>query len=184
LTPGQTYKFKLFLRPWEVNATRFRSIDLRFTNGITIEEPFGGLATDRPALVLNNSNDHSAYYLSYTYVAETTQLVVRARIHESSPIDNGSIHLYGLTNEEAAAPTGNLAITGVSRNGLGEIVINFTGALNTTYKVTKSPDLVTSFGPLTIPLTALTDPAGIGQAIVPATETTESKEFYRIEEIP
>jgi hypothetical protein len=70
----------------------------------------------------------------------------------------------------------------VSRDGSGNLVITFIGAPNTTYDVTKSPDLVAPFGPLTTPLTATTDGSGVGQAVVPAAETSDPKEFYRIED--
>lgn len=99
LTVGQTYHLKLLYRPWGVTAPSFRPIDLIFTNGATVEQPFGGLPIDRPGIVLNDGNVHGAFYLGYTYVAESTELVVEARVHESGLIPSGSNHLYGLTNE-------------------------------------------------------------------------------------
>lgn len=177
---GKAYKLKIFVRPWDnVNAS-FRPIDLRFTNGATVDEPFGALATDRPGIVLNNAINDSAYYVSYDYVAEATDLVIRARVHESALPASGSFHLYGLTNE--VVPGIGPVVTAVTRDGSGNFIIDFTGAPNTIYDVTKSPDLTTPFGPLTIPLTATTNVGGIGQATVPASEASESKEFYRIED--
>lgn len=176
---GKAYKLKIFVRPWANTAASFRPIDLRFTNGATVDEPFGGLATDRPGIVLNNGNNDSAFYVSYDYVAEATDLVIRARVHESALPASGSFHLYGLTNE--VIPDNPPVVTAVSRDGLGNFIIDFTGDPNTTYNVTKSPDLTTPFGPLTTPLTATTDGAGVGQATVPASEASETREFYRIE---
>ena len=178
LTIGQTYALKIFIRPW--NSSALRSIDLEFTNGSTVEMPFGALLEDRPGTVLNNGNQDSAYYLSYTYVAETTDLVIKTSVHPSVPLIGGSFHLYGLTNE-VAAPGSSLATTGVSRDALRNFIIDFLGEPSTTYKVTKSPDLIVPFGPLTTPLTATTSPSGFGRAIVPASEASEAKEFYRIE---
>jgi hypothetical protein len=183
LTPGTTYDFRLYLRPWGVLETGTRRpIDFTFTNGGQVEMPFGALIVDRPGIVLGNGNIDSAYYLSFTYTAEGTELTVEAKVPDSAVGASGSFHMYGLTNEVVPVPAGDLAITGVSRDGGGNIVIDFTGAANTTYDVTRSPDLSTPFGPLTEPLTATTNGAGVGQAIVPATEASESTEFYRIED--
>ncbi len=182
LTVGQTYTLNLFIRPWANTISSFRPIDLEFTNGSTNEVPFGALVEDRPGIVLNNGNNNSAYYVSYTYVAETTNLVVKAGVHPSAPAGSGSFHLYGLTNEVLGVSSGALAITGVSRDAFGKFIIDFVGAPNTTYNVTKSSDLSGEFGALTSPLTATTNPGGVGKAIVPASEASEAKEFYRIEQ--
>ena len=74
-----------------------------------------------------------------------------------------------------------LTITGISRDSLGAITIDFTGAPNTVYKVTKSPDLVAPFVELDTQLRPETLSDGVGQAVVPATEASETKEFYRVE---
>jgi hypothetical protein len=60
---------------------------------------------------------------------------------------------------------------------------DFQGDKNATYEVMKSPDLSTgSFAPLATPLTVTTNGVGIGQAIVPASETTPPSTFFRLEE--
>lgn len=185
LTPGALYQVRLYIRPWNVTGGSGRPIDMSFTNGASVAQPFGGLMEDRPGLVLNNDNNHSAYYLSYTYVAQTTELVIKAEVHASS-LDtpqgaSGNFHLYGLSNE-VVPPAGDvLAITSFAWNNSGEFVINFKGASSTTYQVMKSSNLVTPFGPLTIPLTATTDAGGVGQAIIPSSEASEPSEFYRIQ---
>lgn len=186
LTPGDTYDLRLYIRPWGTVATGTpRPIDLTFINGsLEPEMPFGALMVDRPGIVLNTNNIDTAFYLSYTYVADSTELVINAKVPDSAAAASGSFHMYGLTNQALTEPSGILAVAGVSRDGLGNIVIDFTGAANTTYNVTKSPDLTTPFGPLDIPLTVMTNAAGVGQAIVPAEEASEAKEFYRIEDQP
>lgn len=181
LTVGQSYKLKLFVRTWDTEGSG-RPIDLTFTNGETVEQPFGAILTDRPGIVLNNGNNQSAFYISYTYVAEATDLIIDAGIHTSAIAASGSYHMYGLSNEVVGPPSTDLKITSVTRTPTGDIVINFTGAADTQYDVTKSPDLSTAFGPLTTPLTATTNSSGIGQATIPASEASETKEFYRIEE--
>lgn len=182
LTVGETYKVKIFIRPWDLAGTSRRPIDFEFINGATTEMPFGSLVTDRPGVVLNNGNDHSAYYVCYTYVAEATDLMIKASVPLGSLPASGSFHLYGLTNEIIPEVSTDLIVTGINRDASNNFIINYKGAASTTYNVTKSPDLSTPFGPLTIPLTTTTDAAGVGQAIIPSTETTEAKEFYRIEE--
>ena len=52
----------------------------------------------------------------------------------------------------------------------------------TSYSVTKSTTLDGAFSPLDIPLSVTTDSNGVGQATIPANETSDSSEFYRIEE--
>ena len=182
LTVGETYKLKIFIRPWDLVGASSRPIDFEFINGATTDTPFGSLVTDRPGVVLNNGNDHSAYYVCYTYVAESTDLMIRATVPIGSLPASGSFHLYGLTNEVIPQVSTDLLVTGTSRDASSNFIINYKGAASTTYNVTKSPDLVTPFGPLTTPLTTTTDAAGVGQAIIPATETAEAREFYRIEE--
>jgi hypothetical protein len=182
LTPGETYQLKIFIRPWETAGASHRPIDLTFINGATSEQPFGALVTDRPGIVLNNGNNDSAYYLSYTYTAEGTSLTILATTPTNAANASGSFHFHGLTNEVVPEPAGNLVVTGVNRDASGNIIIDFTGTPDTTYAVTKSPDLSTPFGPLTEPMTATTNAGGIGQAIVPSTEASEPSEFYRIEE--
>lgn len=179
LTVGEAYTLKIFVRPWGVPGAR--AIDLEFTNGDSVVTPFGAFLEDQTGAMLNNGNENSAYYLSYTYVAESTDLVIKGTVHQSVT-DPGSFHLYGLTNEVAEAPSGVLAVTGVSRLPSGAVIIDFIGSPVTDYKVTKSPDLVVPFGPLTSALTVTTNAAGVGKATVPATEASEAKEFYRIEE--
>ncbi len=185
LTPGQAYKLKIFIRVWDPStAGSQRANDLTFKNGgqpgVT---PFKGFYEDQPGIMLGAGTVNDAYYLSYDYVADSTTMAIETMVPASNRFttDSGSFHLYGLTNEVAGAAPTSLVVTGVTRSS-GNIVIDFKGAANTQYKVTKSPNLTTAFGPLTIPLTATTNGSGVGQATVPASEASERNEFYRIEE--
>lgn len=186
LTPGASYEARLLMRTWNPGGTG-RPIDLVFLNGGEQVQPFGALLEDRPHVVFDNGNANAAFYVSYTYVAQATEMEIRAMIPFTESAANeatGGFHLYALTNEmTSVAPGSNLKITSVSKNSSGEVVIDFTGDASTSYQVTKSADLSESPGflPLTIPLSVTTDSAGLGQAIVPASEASEAKEFYRIE---
>jgi hypothetical protein len=180
LTPGVQYDVRLYIRVWDKGFSG-RPQDLIFTNGAQVVQPFGALLEDRPGIVTASENPDTAYYLSFVYTAEGTELKIESRVPLGAAANSGSFHLYGLTNEVVGSDT-PFRITQVARNGLGELVIDFVGMANTTYRVTKSPDLQSGFGPLATPLTATTDGAGIGQAIVPAAEASEAREFYRIED--
>lgn len=98
-----------------------------------------------------------------------------------APNSNGPGYAGGNFQYTVASPSASLAITGITRNLAGEVIIDFTGAPNTTYKVTKSANLATPFVPLTIANGPVTNNLGVGQATVPDAEASESKEFYRIE---
>ncbi|MCW1887296.1 hypothetical protein OKA04_21340 [Luteolibacter flavescens] len=181
LTPGQYYDLRLYQRSWVVDGSGSgRPIDLVFTNGTEVVAPFQGLGADRPDVMLRGGNMHQAYYISFRYFAQSTSMTVDAIVPLGSPANSGSYHFYGLTNEVAVPP--NLAITSVQRDLQGNVVIDFVGSPNTTYRVTKSPDLATFFGELTTPMTTVTNASGVGEAIVPASEASEEKEFYRIED--
>jgi hypothetical protein len=144
---------------------------------------------DRPGDILANGIQHSALYLGFTYTAQTTQLVIKAAVPIFAPVGSGSFHLYGLSNEVAApAEPVSPVITGIVRvttgPSAGAILLQFTGAPNTTYDVTKSTNLQ-AFGPLDIPLASTTDGDGLGQVLVPASEVnpnTDRTELYRLEE--
>ncbi len=181
LTVGESYKLKIFIRTWEQAVASFRPVDFEFTNGASVAMPFGALATDRPGIVLENDNNNSAYYVSYDYVAAAPELILKAAVPISAPAASGSFHLYGLTNELTSTPSPEFRITGFTRAPSGEITLDFIGAPSSAFVVTKSPDLVTPFGPLSIPLSVSTNGAGIGQAVIPASETSDDREFYRIE---
>ncbi|WP_367871436.1 hypothetical protein [Luteolibacter sp. Populi] len=181
LVVGEPYELKFFIRKWDTEGSG-RPNDLAFINGETTDIPFGGLLEDRPGIVLQNGNDNSAYYLRYNYVAQDTKLVIQAGPHISASVASGAFHLYGLTNEGPSGIPVVFAVTSVVRNVGNEVVIDFTGAPNTEYEVTKSGDLATAFASLVPPLMVTTNASGAGQVTVPAAAAAESKGFYRIEE--
>jgi hypothetical protein len=180
LTPGQTYLVKLFIRQWSKDPATVRAIDLTYTNGTNSQLLFDALDYDRPGTVLNNGNDDSAYYVGYTYVAQGTTLTITAATPPQVSADNGGAHLYGLTNEVVGTTVADLKITGVTRATTGALTLTFKGAASTAYKVTKSTDLAT-FTALSTPLTFTTDASGAATVVVPATETTGTKGFFRVE---
>jgi hypothetical protein len=180
LTPGQTYLVKLFIRQWSKEDATVRAIDLTYTNGTDSTLLFDALDYDRPGIVLNNGNDDSAYYVGYTYVAQGTTLTITAATPPQVSVDNGGAHFYGLTNEVVGTAPADLKITGVTRATTGALTLTFKGAASTAYKVTKSADL-TTFTALSTPLTFTTDASGAATVVVPATEATATKGFFRIE---
>jgi len=126
LQAGQNYEFRLFIRKWD-NGT-VRPSALKFTNGASVADFL--ILEDRPGTVTGNGNDDTAYYISYTYLAQGTELIVDATV-PNVPSANGSFHMYGLTNRQAApsveppvllsivrAPTGaSVTLTIASRPG-------------------------------------------------------------------
>ena len=92
----------------------------------------------------------------------------------------------GILNEEEETagtppvPVTTLETTSADFNASGDFVIEFIGSPNTSYQVTKSATLET-FVPLTPALVTTTDASGNGVATIPASEASDSKEFYRIE---
>lgn len=94
----------------------------------------------------------------------------------------------GILNEEeetAGTTPGTVAAPRIlSANFVagGNYVIQFTGAPNTVYRVTKSTTLGGgSFGAMTPAVTATTNGSGSGTATVPAANATGARGFYRLE---
>jgi hypothetical protein len=109
LEPGLTYEFRLFVRKW--SGSTVRPAALTFTNGT--ERRGFYLLEDRPGTVLGNSNDNSAYFLSFTYTALATEMTMEALVPPVTSA-NGSFHMYGLTNRAAGEPPA-LAISSIER---------------------------------------------------------------------
>ena len=99
LTPGVTYESRIYIRPWNTEGTG-RPIQVSFNNGSQSAAPTppDGLLEDRPDQVIVG-NPHSAYYLGYTYVAESTEMSIDAIVPDTAPGFSGSFHMYGLTNQ-------------------------------------------------------------------------------------
>ncbi|BCX47989.1 phosphoesterase PA-phosphatase [Haloferula helveola] len=104
LTPGTAYDLRVYLRMWDDNpASSGRRIDLQFENGsdvATVDE----FLEDRPGLMAGGTNNHVALMLKFRYVAEGSELVLRAAVPGGAPANSGSFHLYGLSNELIEAP--------------------------------------------------------------------------------
>ncbi len=99
LEPGLTYELRLFVRKWDDGTVRPAA--LKFTNGAAVTNFY--ILEDRPGIVLGNGNNETAYYISYTYVAQSATLSIETTVPAVST-GNGSFHMYGLTNREASEP--------------------------------------------------------------------------------
>ncbi|MEN8772994.1 MAG: hypothetical protein ABF379_10865 [Akkermansiaceae bacterium] len=182
LTPGANYDLRIYSRQWDTEGSG-RPSDIVFTNGDQTVQPFSSMPLDRPGLLTGSGIHNDAYYLTYQYTAQTTELVIDASVPLCAPGNSGSFHMYALSNEIASgAPLGQILITNQVFLNDGRFAIGFQAKPQTTYQVTKSSNLIGDFFPLDQPLAVTTDVEGNGQAIIPASETSESKEFYRIEE--
>ena len=144
---------------------------------IVIEYAFTSFADGASVLATTTVNGTPIASDTFTWDGNSGMIFMQLEtVEQGHLIDN-------FTVSTLTAPVNVLSVTGVSRDALGNIVINFVGASSTTYKVTKSADLIWPFSPLGTPLSAMTNASGVGQAIVPASEASEAKEFYRIESL-
>lgn len=182
LSPGASYDLRIYSRLWDTEGSG-RSSDLVFTNGDDTVRPFGFLPLDRPGVLTRSGIQSDAYYLTYQYIAQTTELIIAATVPPCAPGNSGSFHMYALSNEIASgAPLGQILVTNQVFLSDGRYAIGFQGKPQTTYQVAKSSDLIGDFLPLDPPLAITTDVEGNGQAIIPAIQTTAPREFYRLEE--
>jgi hypothetical protein len=182
LTPGTPYDLRIYSRAWDTEGSG-RPIDLVFTNGDQTVQPFGSMPLDRPGFLTGSGFNNDAYYLTFQYTAQTTELVINAAVPVCAPGNSGSFHLYALSNEIASgAPLGQILITNQVFTANDQYIIAFKAKPQTTYQVTKSSDLAGDFTPLDQPLSVTTDINGDGQAIITAIETAGPKKFFRIEE--
>lgn len=184
LTPGQTYEARLYLRSWDLGGPG-RPIDLSFINGTDEVVPFSAILLDHPDATFPTHDRNSAYYVSYRYVAQGTEMKIRATIPQTELESNpatGGMHLYGLSNEQIGVVPATLKVRSVSRSAAGEILIDFTGGAARSYRVTKSATPAGPYIALTVPLAVATDAAGAGHVVIPASEASEVREFYRVEE--
>ena len=142
---------------------------------IVIEYAFTSFADGASVLATTTVNGTPIASDTFTWDGNSGMIFMQLEtVEQGHLIDN-------FTVSTLTEPVNVLSVTGVSRDALGNIVINFVGAPSTTYKVTKSADLIVPFGPLGTPLSAMTNASGVGQVTVPASEASETKEFYRIE---
>ena len=180
LTPGVNYDLRLYIRLWDTEGSN-RPIDLVFTNGTEIVQPYGALPEDRPGALTGTGNHHDAYFLNFNYTAQGTELIIDASLDLCNPATSGSYHLYGLTNEVATRQAG-ITISRTLVTQAGQFVIAFQARPSTSYQITKSSNLASPFVALNPPLNVTTDFTGAGQAIIPTSETQDLTKFFRIEE--
>ncbi len=182
LNPGTNYDLRIYTRIWDTEGSG-RPIELSFTNGTEVVQPFNALPQDRPGLLTGSGNLHDAYYLTYQYTAQGTEVVITTPTPLCGANTSGSFHMYALSNEVATGvPLGQILITNQVLLDDGRYAIGFKAKSQTTYQITKSSNLMGDFLPLNLPLSVTTDVNGDGQAIIPASETADAKGFYRIEE--
>ena len=125
LSNGQLYELRIYTRVWAKGGTG-APIDITFTNGQEVIQPWGGLPRDRPDYVLGTNNRDSVFFLSYLYRAQTNSLVIDAKVHPSMPRISGSLHLYALTNEVVQDTDGDMLPDSVETN-----TGNYTSPANT-----------------------------------------------------
>lgn len=102
LTPGATYDTRAYIRVWDTEGSG-RPIDFTFTNGAEVDA-FPNVLEDRPSSLLGDgSSDQNAYYVSYEFTAETSDLVLDATVVGAPP--SGSFHMYALSNEVVPEPS-------------------------------------------------------------------------------
>ena len=111
LNIGQEYDTRLYIRAWAIGGLFPRPIDFVFTNGAEIDNFL--LWEDAPT---NHgfSNDHNAYYLSYSFTAQATTLSIDA---SPAGAETGGFHLYALTNQFVPEPSSSALL------GLGGLAL-------------------------------------------------------------
>ncbi len=149
LTPGVTYEARLHIRLWDT-AGSGRPIALTYTNGAQTASPTSpdGLPEDRPGDVLGTANQQDAYYLSYTYTAETSEMSILAQVPDGAPGNSGSFHLYALTNHVAVPPV-DFKVTDIAYTG-GEppsVSFTFNSKPGATYGIYASTSLLATGTP-------------------------------------
>lgn len=182
LIPGNRYDLRLYSRTWAPVGSG-RAIDLVFENGDERVEPFRSLPQDRPGLTTGSGLNSDAFYLSYQYTAQTSELVIDAAVPLCAPANSGSFHLYALSNEFATGrPPGEIRITGHTLTADRQLIISFEAKPQTSYELTGTSALDGEFLPLSPARAFTTDPSGVGQATVSLDEEGAPRRFYRLEE--
>jgi hypothetical protein len=180
LQAGRAYELRIFIRKW-ANET-VRPSMLKFTNGASTSEFL--LLEDRPGIVTGTGNDNTAYYLSYTYIAQGTDLAIDATVPNVSSAD-GSFHLFGLTNREASPTVPPPVMLGIVRAPNGaSVTLTFASQPGRTYAIETSTSLTTTGQPggwVALPTTV---PSQGAQTVYVDTQfSNQTGIFYRVRDV-
>ncbi|MGI9243557.1 MAG: PEP-CTERM sorting domain-containing protein [Verrucomicrobiales bacterium] len=110
LTVGQQYDTRLYVRIWDT-AGSGRPLDINFTHGGEADAT-GTVPQDRPSLVLGGGNDMQAYFVSYAFTAQATQLDIAAQVAAIGGGNSGSMHMYALSNQVVIPEPSSLGLLG------------------------------------------------------------------------
>lgn len=118
-------------------------------------------------------------YTNANFAGQTAYVGIYTDFRDGS--STATVDNLRIVEENLVGPASVPVITGVSRNGSGDLIVDFLGDASTTYNVIKSLDSLGAFGPLAAPLSPTTDGSGVGQVTIPVSEFSgASKAFVRI----
>jgi hypothetical protein len=170
---GRTYELRVFIRKWDNGTVRPQY--MKFTNGAEVTNYY--ILEDRPGTVLGNGNDDSAYYIRYTYVAQSTTMVMESRVSDVSS-GNGSFHMYGLTNRSTSPPPA-LDFNSIVRAANGSsMTLDIKTRPGRIYAVYFSEDLATW-----IELNDNLPATGTSTIYVDEVGVTYPRTFYRVDDV-
>lgn len=102
LSIGQTYDTRVYIRMWDTGGSG-RTIDFSMSHGAEVNT-FSG-PEDRPGAVLGTGNNDQAYYVNYRFTALATTLNIDANVPAGAPLNSGSFHMFGITNQVVPEPS-------------------------------------------------------------------------------
>ena len=110
LTVGEQYDTRFYIRVWDTEGSG-RPLDITFTHGAE-SDATGTVPQDRPSQVLGGGNDQQAYYVSYAFTAQATQLDVAAQVAAVGGTNSGSMHMYALSNQVVIPEPSSMGLLG------------------------------------------------------------------------
>ena len=180
LQANKNYEFRLYIRKWD-NGT-VRPSMLKFTNGTSVTEYL--ILEDRPGIVTGNGNDDTAYYITYSYLAQGTEMIMEATVPNVSSA-NGSFHMYGLTNREAGPVVPPPVVASIERAPNGaSITLTIASQPGRTYAVDYST-LLTPVGQPGgwVQITNTLASQGAQTVFIDTQFSTLPKAFYRVRDV-